>query len=80
MAPSLPHELWVVIFYFATYNTIRDMNYLVTLPPLAILYEKEDDELNDAALKIKHSLSLVCSLVQISHAIHVRRYKDQTWR
>lgn len=62
MAPSLPHELWVVIFYFATYNTIRDMNYLVTPPPLAILYEKEDDELNDAALKIKHSLSLVCSL------------------
>lgn len=62
MAPSLPHELWALIFYSATYNTVRDLNYLVNPPPLAILYEKEDDELNDAALKTKHSLSLVCSL------------------
>ena len=61
MASNLPAELLIFIFSIATYNTIRDADYTANPPFLAVLREKEDDKLNDEALKTKAAISTVCS-------------------
>ncbi|KAL5512508.1 hypothetical protein ACEPAG_3161 [Sanghuangporus baumii] len=61
-ACPLPPEVLLSIFELATYNTTRQIDHLVDLPPFEAIYSEERDALDKEALRMKRSLSLTCSL------------------
>ncbi|KAL5483045.1 hypothetical protein ACEPAI_8274 [Sanghuangporus weigelae] len=61
-ACPLPPEVLLSIFELATYNATRQIEYLVDLHPFEAIYSEERDALDKEALRMKHSLSLTCSL------------------
>lgn len=57
----LPSELWVLIFYWATYNPLRLSKVLDTPLPFETFDEEEVENQCRKALTVKRILSLVCS-------------------
>ncbi|OCB87779.1 hypothetical protein A7U60_g5102 [Sanghuangporus baumii] len=56
----LPPEIWIRVFYWATYCTARDLCTLLQVPLFDGITYREDEAQDNEALQTKSTLALVC--------------------